>query len=175
MLTVINKERTEFTGTQYTTWSNVEPEFHANQGELCIDLPYRVKEGQSIEPNELFTILKNIKLDAVQVEKRRVRDSLCYINVNGESVPFDADAGAMAAYTQYKVCNPGLHVPDWKASTGVYVTMTALILLDLQKTLSARTIAVTSWQRAKEAEIKAVVFSGPESIEELERISVLYG
>lgn len=175
MLTVINAERTAFTGTQYTTWSATEIDFHTNQGELCIDLPYRVEEDAAINPSELFDILKKAKLADVQTEKCRVRDSLCYITVEGVEVPFDADAGAMAAYIQHKICNPGLYVTDWKASTGVYVTMTDAVLLDLQEKLTARTIAVTSWQRAKEAEIKAMVFSGPESIAELERVSVLYG
>ena len=108
-------------------------------------------------------------LAKVQAEKVKVRDG--GLELNG--IHWDTDERAQAAYVKYYLGllqDQTLVVPDWKASSGVWVEMNALLFQELQAALKSHESALFTWQRNKEAEINAC-----ETVEQLEQVSLKYG
>ena len=115
-----------------------------------------------------FTDLKAAKLQAVQAEKVSVRDG----GLDLTGIHWDTDERAQAAYVKYYLGllqDQTLVVPDWKASSGTWVEMNALVFQELQAALKTHESTLFTWQRQKEQEINDC-----ETIEQLEAITVNY-
>ena len=89
------------------------------------------------------------KRAAIQAEKVRVRDGGILIN----GVLFDTDEKAQAAYVRYALgvmADPTLTVPNWKASNGVWVTMTAVLYGQLSEAWKLHEAGCFNWQKQQE-------------------------
>lgn len=116
-----------------------------------------------------LTNAKAIKFEELQQEKRRRRDS--GITING--VLFDTDLNADAKYTKMLLAcqiSPTYTIPDWKASDGVFVEMTGLLVLQVMQTFGAYESAITSKQKQKIAAIEAMT-----TIDDVENYDVTSG
>lgn len=109
------------------------------------------------------------KLSELQQEKRRRRDSGMVIG----GILFDTDANADTKYTKMLLAcqiSPTYTIPDWKASDGVFVEMTASLVLQVMQTFGVYESALTSKQKQKVEEINAL-----STIEDVESYDVTSG
>lgn len=91
-------------------------------------------------------------LEKVQAEKVKIRDGGLDLN----ETHWDTDERAQAAYVKYYLGllqDQTLTIPDWKASSGVWVEMNALLFQGVQAALKEHESVLFTWQRQKEAEI----------------------
>lgn len=125
-----------------------------------------------VQPVPLQDIAAAKKAD-VQAEKIRIRDG--GIVVGG--VLFDTDERAMSAYTRTMLFlfsqQPTAEIPNWKASDGVWVTMTLPLMQQMIPVAIANEAAAFAWQAGKDAEIDAALAANDR--QELEAISTTYG
>jgi len=119
---------------------------------------------------ELLADKKPAKLDALQLEKARVRDGGILV----DGILFDTDKSAMDAYTRTAVfvfqANPAAVIPQWKASEGVWVEMTYALLQKLIPAGLANESAAFTWQQGQEQLVLAATTQ-----EELDAVSTTYG
>lgn len=111
---------------------------------------------------------KAAKSAAVQTEKVRVRDGGFLVG----GVLFDSDASANVAYLNYFTrvsMDPAYTVANWKASAGVWVTMTAALFAQVSAGFGANSEAAFNWQAARDAEIAAAT-----TVEQVQAISEHY-
>lgn len=96
---------------------------------------------------------KTAKLEAIQLEKARVRDSGFMVS----GTLFDSDAAARVAYLELAMklqVEPEFSTV-WKASDGVWVTMDAVMFGQVYAAGAAHIAACFAWQEAREAEVAA--------------------
>ena len=114
---------------------------------------------QEIDDTDIF-ILANRKLDVIQKEKCRVRDSGVAVPVNGTAVLFDTDNAARIAYLEFlgmSQLNPGYIEPNWKASANIFVTMTQELFFAVVLARQTNERNAFEWQKARVEEVEAAV------------------
>ena len=114
---------------------------------------------QEIDDTDIF-ILANRKLDAIQKEKCRVRDSGVAVPVNGTAILFDTDNAARIAYLEFlgmAQLNPGYIEPNWKASANIFVTMTQELFFAVVLARQTNERNAFEWQKARVEEVEAAV------------------
>ena len=129
---------------------------------------YVVVDGALVPEFDMFTEIKANKLQAVQTEKVRARDSGFMV----ADTLFDSDISARTSYTELGLRlsqNPSF-TAQWKASAGQWATMDAALYEQVVIAGEAHITSVFAWQAAKEVEIGAC-----ETVEELEGVVITYG
>jgi len=118
-------------------------------GEFGAVVPYIAPEVEEITIGQLA----EIKLAAIQAEKIRVRDG----GVLVEGILFDTDESAMSAYTKTMVFlfsqSHDASIQKWKASEGVWVTMTLSLMTSIVPVAAANETSAFAWQAAREIEV----------------------
>lgn len=113
---------------------------------------------------------KNYICDTViQQEKSRVKNGGFYVN----DILFDSDDTAQIALTQFSLklnSDPSYVVTNWKASTGVWVTMDAVLFSQVMSAWENHCKACFDWQEAKEEEISACAIAT-----EIQAVSLVFG
>ena len=143
----------ETTGAEVAAWS----------GSAWVVLPERPPV-----PGPTLADAKAAKSAAVQAEKVRVRDGGFLVG----GVLFDSDAGANVAYLNYFTrvsADPSYVATNWKASTGVWVEMTAALFAQVSSAFGANSEAAFNWQAARDAEIAAAT-----TVEQVQAVSEHY-
>lgn len=121
----------------------------AMQGEFGSVAPY----APPAQPKPSLADAKNTKLTAIQDGKNKARDG----GFVHDGVRYDSDAEARLAYLELatKLAQDPAYSTPWKASAGVWVTMTAALFAALQPAYEAHISACFAWQAAREAEVAA--------------------
>lgn len=99
------------------------------------------------------------KRAAIQAEKCRVRDG----GVVVDGVLFDTDASARVAYLEIGLkfaTDPSLAIPNWKASDGQWVTMTAPLFAQVMAAGEAMLRSVFAWQEEMESLVDRELAAG---------------
>lgn len=115
--------------------------------------------AQEIDETDIY-ILANKKLEAIQIEKCRVRDSGVAVPVNGTSILFDTDNAARIAYLEFlgmSQMNPGYIEPNWKASGNTFVSMTPELFFAVVAVRQTNERNAFEWQKARVEEVEAAV------------------
>lgn len=115
--------------------------------------------SQEIDNTDIY-ILANKKLEAIQREKCRVRDSGVAVPVNGTAILFDTDNAARIAYLEFlgmSQLNPGYVEPNWKASANIFVTMTPELFFGVITARQTNERNAFEWQKDRVAEVEAAV------------------
>lgn len=137
---------------------------------LVIDASGETPVVREKNAQEALADQKPAKLEALQLEKVRVRDGGIIV----DGVLFDTDKSAMDAYTRTAVfvfqADPTAVIPQWKASEGVWVEMTYPLLQKLIPAGLYNESAAFAWQKQQEALVMAATTQ-----EELDAVSTTYG
>lgn len=115
--------------------------------------------SQEIDETDI-SVLANRKLEAIQKEKCRVRDSGVAVPVNGTAILFDTDNAARIAYLEFlgmSQLNPGYTEPNWKASANTFVTMTPELFFMVIAARQSNERNAFEWQKARVEEIEAAL------------------
>lgn len=154
---------------EFSGLTNREVEWRESQPDR-----WKLEDGEWIEIEgwlEARTAIKLLeskakKIAEIQTEKCRLRDSGIVL----DGVLFDTDTTADTKYTKMLLAcqiNPSYEIPDWKASDGVFVTMTGALVLQVMLESGARESILTSKQKEKIAEVNAL-----KTVEEVESYNV---
>lgn len=111
--------------------------------------------SQEIDNTDIYVLAKR-KLDAIQKEKCRVRDS----GVAVDGIIFDTDNAARIAYLEFlgmSQMNPGYTEPNWKASENIFVSMTQELFFKVVLARQANERNAFEWQKARVIEVEAAV------------------
>lgn len=111
--------------------------------------------SQEIDNTDIYVLAKR-KLDAIQKEKCRVRDS----GVAVEGIVFDTDNAARIAYLEFlgmSQMNPGYTEPNWKASENIFVSMTQELFFKVVLARQTNERNAFEWQKARVIEVEAAV------------------
>lgn len=107
-------------------------------------------------------------LIAIEAEKKQIKDGGFIL----DDILFDSDNAAQIAYLQVQVklsLNPS-YTTQWKASSGVWVTMDVTLFAKIMTAIEEHSAKCFAWQEAKENEIAVCT-----TIEELEAVSLNFG
>ena len=152
----------------------MEYQYIAYNNELYTQEPHELIVGSDKAVQTFIAVPVDVEagkkrmLDKVQAEKVKVRDGGLILN----NIKWDTDERAQAAYVKYYLGllqDQTLAVQDWKASSGVWVEMNALLFQELQTALKTHESTLFTWQRQKEVEIAEC-----ETIAALENVSIEY-
>ncbi len=107
---------------------------------------------RSLNQSEIDALFAE-KMAAIQAGKVRAMDG-GFVHAG---TLYDSDANARLAYLELsvKLGQDATYTTPWKASTGVWVTMTAALFAALQTTYEAHIAACFAWQAAREQELAA--------------------
>ncbi len=111
--------------------------------------------SQEIDNTDIYVLAKR-KLDAIQKEKCRVRDS----GVAVDGIVFDTDNAARIAYLEFlgmSQMNPGYTEPNWKASENIFVSMTQELFFKVVLARQTNERNAFEWQKARVIEVEAAV------------------
>lgn len=129
--------------------------FNKPDGTPMLAIPPERGDLYTTEDGETWTInidlAKAELMKEVQAEKKRIKDGGFIVN----GTLFDSDDTANIAYLQFNSklnANPEYEA-NWKASSGVWVTMNASLFAEVVSAIEAHYYACFAWQAAKEQEI----------------------
>lgn len=115
--------------------------------------------SQEIDDTDIYILAKK-KLDLIQKEKCRVRDSGVAVPVDGTSILFDTDESARIAYLEFlglSQLSPGHVETNWKASANIFVAMTQELFFQVIVARQTNERNAFEWQKARVQEIEEAV------------------
>lgn len=111
-----------------------------------------------MDPDSSIEAIAAQKYAAVQKGKNKARDG----GVSVDGVTFDSDESARLAFLELgqKLAEDPAYTTDWKASSGVWVTMDAALYAKVQTGGEAHIKKCFAWQKARDEEIAAALAAG---------------
>jgi len=111
-------------------------------------------EAELVAPIVSLNDAISAKKSAIQNEKCRVRDA----GFEVDGVLYDSDQAARIAYLELadSLVADASYATPWKASAGVWVTMTASLFAKVKAAGEVHVAAAFAWQAARDAEVTTI-------------------